>query len=323
MYKVLVSTHPFSTGSELPLKLLNSSSLLEYSLNPFNRKLTEDELAEMIEPFHAIIAGTEPISAKVLSRAKNLKLISRVGVGLDSVDLHFADKKGIKISYTAEAPAPAVAELTIGLILSLFRSISIADRSMREGNWTRYSGKRIGDTTIGVVGAGRIGSKVINHLQSFSPYKILVADIDPLKLENLPDNCEVASLERILIESDVVTLHVPLSRSTNGLIKKDQLLLMKKDAFIVNTSRGGIIDEYDLYEVLRTKQIAGAAVDVFEIEPYNGPLRLLENCLLTSHMGSMSLDCRSKMEIEATEEVINYLEGKSLQREVPKYEYPE
>lgn len=322
MYRVLISTYPFSTGSEIPLKLLQQAKNVEFTLNPLNRKLTEQELADMIEPFDAIIAGTEPISKTVLQRAKNLKHISRVGVGLDSVDLNYADSLGIKISYTAEAPAPAVAELSMGLMLNLLRSITLADQGMKSGKWNRYYGRRIGDIKVGIVGMGRIGSLVLKCLEGFKPAQVLVHDIDTRKLHNLPSFAKACSLEEILHESDIISLHVPLNRQNINLISNVQLSMMKKSSFIINTSRGGIINEKDLFEALENNRIAGAAIDVFEQEPYTGPLCKLSNCLLTSHMGSMSFDCRNRMEIEATEEVLLFLAGSGLKQEVPRYEYP-
>ena len=123
------------------------------------------------------------------------------------------------------------------------------------------------------------------------------------------------------MEADIISLHIPLTHLTKNMIRKEHLLTMKSDANIINTSRGGIINEQDLYNVMQSGYLSGAAIDVFEKEPYDGPLKGIERCFLTSHMGSMSVDCRSRMEIEATEEVIRFLSGKSLESEVPKEEY--
>ena len=176
MLKVLITTVPFGDKSRLPLDFLKKSNI-EYLINPLNKKLTEDELAEMVTDFDAIIAGTEKISEKVMNKATKLKHISRVGIGLDSVDLLAAEKKGIKVSYTPDAPAPAVSELTIGLMLSLLRSIHIANSKIHNGEWHRFFGRRLSNVTIGVIGAGRIGVGVIQHLQGIGSKKILVNDI--------------------------------------------------------------------------------------------------------------------------------------------------
>jgi len=319
MFKVLITTVPFGNKNRLPLDLLEKSNI-EYLINPLNKKLTESELAEMVTDFDAIIAGTEEISEKVMNNATKLKHISRVGIGLDSVDLLVAEKKGIKVSYTPDAPAPAVAELTIGMMLTLLRSTHVSNSQMHHGKWYRFSGRRLSNVTIGVIGVGRIGAGVIRHLQSFGSPNVLVNDISdaPHKL-NLP--IKWVDKEQIFKDADIITLHLPLTGITKDLIKKKQLMSMKEDAIIINTSRGGIINEKDLYEVMQSGHLSGAAIDVFEHEPYDGPLKDIERCLLTAHMGSMSVDCRTRMEIEATEEVIRFLTGEPLVGEAPKEEY--
>ena len=309
-YKVLITTVPFADKDNLPLKLLESNGI-EYLINPLNRKLTEDELAEMVTDFDVIIAGTEEISEKVMNNASNLKHISRVGIGLDSVDLLAAEKNGIMVSYTPDAPAPAVAELTIGMMLTLLRSVHVSNTQMHNRKWYRFFGRRLSNVTIGVIGVGRIGIDVIKHLQGFGSPNILANDIsDTLHGLSLP--VQWVDKEKIFKEADIITLHIPLTGLTKDLIKEQQLLSMKKDAIIINTSRGGVINEKDLYKVMQSGHLSGAAIDVFEKEPYYGPLKDIERCLLTAHMGSMSVDCRTRMEIESTEEAIRFLKRNKL-----------
>ena len=317
--KVLITTVPFGDKNRLPLDLLKKSNI-EYIINPLNKKLNEDELMKMIVDFDAIIAGTEKISEKVLNKANKLKHISRVGIGLDSVDLLAAEKKGIKVSYTPDVPAPAIAELTIGMMLTLLRSTHVSNSKMHNGEWHRVFGKRLSNVTIGLIGVGRVGIRVIKHLQGFDSPNILANDLSKsVKELDLP--VQWVDKEKIFKEADVITLHLPLTGLTKNLIKQEHLMLMKQDAIIINTSRGGIINENDLYNVMKSGHLSGAAVDVYEKEPYSGPLKEIERCLMTSHIGSMSIDCRTKMEIEATEEAIRFLKGELLQREVPKEEY--
>ena len=304
--KVLITTVPFGEKNRLPLDLLEKSNI-EYLINPLNRKLTENELTEMLSNFDAIIAGTDKISKKVMDNASKLKHISRVGIGLDGVDLIEAKKRGIKVSYTPDVPAPAIAELTLGMMLTLLRSTHVSNSQMHQGKWHRIFGRRLSNVTVGLIGVGRVGVRIIKHLQSFDSPKILANDVSNLVKEyNLP--VQWTDKEQIFKEADIITLHLPLTGLTKNLIKKEHLMLMKKDAIIINTSRGGIINEKDLYNVMKSGHLSGAAIDVFEQEPYNGPLREIERCLLTSHIGSMSIDCRVKMEIEATEEAIRFLE---------------
>jgi len=318
--KVLISTVPFGQVNNLSIELLSISGV-NYLINPLNKKFTEDELINYVEDVDVIIAGTEPITEKVLNHAPKLKLISRVGIGLDSIDLMATKKRGIKVTYTPDAPAPAVAELTIGLILNLLRSVNVSNSQMHNGTWNRIFGRRLAEITLGVIGVGRIGSRVLRRTKPFGTPRILVNDIKPEDKLNTDLKLEWVSKDTIYREADVICLHLPLTKDTFDLVKKEQLLSMKKDSIIINVSRGGIINEEDLYEVMKSGHLSGAAIDVFEEEPYYGKLSEIERCILTAHMGSMSIDCRSKMEIEATKEVIRYINREKLINEVPQSEY--
>ena len=320
MTKVLITTIPFADKNRLPLDLLEQNNI-EYLINPFNKKLTEDELVEMVSDFDVIIAGTEPITKKVMNAATNLKMISRVGIGLDSVNLLEAEKHGIVVSYTPDAPAPAVAELTIGLMLTLLRSVQLSNMEMHIGKWHRFFGRRLSKVVIGIIGIGRIGTGVLQHLQGFGSLKILVNDINSDSNLNKKFNIEWVDKETIYKQSDIITIHTPLTAQTKNMIRKDQLLSMKNDAIIINTARGGIINEQDLYEVMQAGHLSGAAIDVFDFEPYDGKLREIQSCILTAHMGSMSVDCRTRMEIEATEEAVRFLTNQVLEGVVPEEEY--
>ena len=320
MKKVLITTVPFAKTNRLPLELLEAAGI-EYCINPLDKKLTSDELREMICEFDAVIAGTEEINSDVLKNAPKLKIISRVGVGLDGVDLNFAKSRDIIVTYTPDAPAPAGAELTIGNIISLLRGTHRSNLMMHEQKWERIYGRRIPEVTIGIIGAGRIGGRVLRRLAAFGTPRILVNDIVP-NLNIAPQlKIEWVDKETIYKESDVISLHVPLSKATNNMITSSEIALMKSDALLVNVARGGIINESDLADALRSRKIGGAAIDCFEFEPYSGPLTEIDSCLLTSHMGSMSVDCRSRMEIEASEEVVRYFSRISLKNVVPKSEY--
>ena len=322
--RALVSTIPFGLRDETPLRLLADAGA-EVVINPLGRKFTEQDLVELIADIDVLVAGTEPITEAVLSKASRLKLIVRVGIGLDSVDLGAARERGIVVSYTPDAPSPAVAELTIGLMIDLLRSSHISNLRMRKGDWYRYFGRRVSEVTIGIIGAGRIGSRVIKHLGGFECRRILVNDLDPeIVLPNHP-TCAIERVpkEQIYREADVISLHIPLTSKTRGLISEKEFKQMRSDTLLINTSRGGIVHEEDLYEALKSNRISGAAIDVFEQEPYSGNLATLDNCLLTAHMGSMSVDCRAQMEIEACREVARFLTNEPLENKVPDSEYQE
>ena len=320
MARVLITTVPFAEHNRLPLDLMESIGA-DYTINPLGRRLREDELSEMASDAEILIAGTEPITARVMDAAPQLKLISRVGIGLDSVDLLAARDRGIAVSYTPEAPAPAVAELAIGLMLTLLRHTHVANLSMHRGEWHRYMGRRIPEVTIGIIGTGRIGSRVLRRLVPFGSPRILVNDLEP-KPNLVPElRLEWVGKDTIYREADVISLHLPMTEQTRNMIRREHLLQMKSDALLINTSRGGIVNETDLFNVMTEGHLGGAAIDVFTDEPYAGPLGQIERCMLTSHMGSMSVDCRTRMEIEATEEAVRFLRGLPMECTVPEDEY--
>jgi len=320
MPKALITTVPFAERNRLPLELLEAAGI-EYRINPLGRRLKEAELAEMIGDAEVLIAGTEPITELVMSRAAALRLISRVGIGLDNVDLAAAARRGVQVCYTPDAPGPAVAELTVCLILCLLRSVHLANQQLHAGSWQRHMGRRLAEVTVGIIGTGRIGARVLRRIAAFGTPRVLVNDLKP-DLKLVPElKLEWVGKEDIYRQADVISLHVPLTTHTRNMVRREQLLQMKPDAVIVNTSRGGIINEQELAEVLQNGHLAGAAIDVFEHEPYSGALANIERCLLTTHMGSMSVDCRTRMEIEATEEATRFLTGRPLRNPVPAEEY--
>jgi len=320
--KILVTTIPFGEKDRKPLEILESVGA-DIQINPLGRKLTETDLADLIPGTDILIAGTEPITESVLDRANQLKLIARVGIGLDSVDLLAARARQVAVSYTPDAPSPAVAELTIGLMIDLLRNSHVSNLRLHQGDWYRYFGKRLTEVTIGIIGLGRIGSRVVKHLAGFDCQSILVNDINPEVQTPEHPNCKVRRVEvdQIFHEADIISIHIPLSPATKDLITVRQIEQMKPEVLLINTSRGGIINESDLYNALNAERIGGAAVDVFEHEPYTGPLNGMDNCLLTAHMGSMSVDCRTQMELEACEEAARFIMKQPLQSSVPEEEF--
>lgn len=318
--KVLVTTFPFSENDPRPAQILAQSGA-QVLVNPYGRKMTTEEVRQLARDVDVIVAGTERLDQTVFDACPRVKLVARVGIGLDGLQLEDLQNRGIKVTYTPDAPAPAVSELTIGLMLSALRFICPADQLMHAGGWKRFFGKRIGESVIGVVGAGRIGSRVIEHLRGFYPKKILVVEKNPERVQELPAEVEACSFARLEEEADVITFHIPLNHETRNFVTMTELKRMVRRPLLINTSRGGIINEADLFHALKQGLLFGAAIDVFEQEPYNGPLKELTSCVLTSHMGSMSEDCRLQMEIEACTEVKRFLAGESLLREVPEAEY--
>ena len=315
MKKVFVSTFPFSRSSEKPLEILKKSGF-EYALNPLAKKLSGKELYEFASDADVIIAGTEDLSV-LIEKSSKLKLISRIGIGLDSVPLQICQSKGIKICYTPDAVTDAVAELALGMMISLTRKITLADRAVRLGGWQRFEGKSLKEQTIGLVGFGRIGKQVATLLAPYKPTKILIHDVVDKTTEiNLLQQAGVkvlqVSLDQLIEESDIISFHIPKTPKTNNLINKDKFERMKNGVILVNTARGGIVNEEDLMTFLDNGKVLGAGLDVFNNEPYVGSLCKYDQLILTQHMGSCSVEARNRMEVEAVEDVIRFLKGENL-----------
>lgn len=319
--RVLITTAPFGQHGGDALDRLRAHGI-EFTLNTVGRRLKELELADLIRDVDVLIAGTEAITAHLMDRAPRLRLISRVGIGLDSVDLLAARDRGIQVSYTPDAPSPAVAELTLGLMLALLRQIPAADRSLRAGDWRRLMGRRLEGLTVGLIGVGRVGRRVARMIRAaFPSTRLLGHDIAPDGAVGTECALEWVDAPRIFAESDIVSVHVPLTALTIDFVSDRELALMRPTACLINTARGEIVNERALARALREGRLHGAAIDVFAEEPYHGELASLDNVILTCHMGSMSEDCRAQMEIEATDEAVRFLTGLPLLRPVPDAEY--
>ncbi len=311
--KVLITTFPFGEVDDLPIKILKEEGL-DYLINPLGKKPNEKELAEMLTDFDMVIAGTEKYTQMVLNSAKKLKFISRVGIGLDGIDFSLTNQRKIKVSYTPDAPTSSVAELTLGFILTLMRNLIISNKNMHNNNWKKLIGKSFSASKVGIIGLGPIGREVYRLLASFNCNEILLNDIYENKEIKLIGNTKWTDKESIFKNADILTIHAPLNEHTKNMIDKSVLLSMKKDAILINTSRGGIINENDLLNVLSSGHLGGVALDVFEAEPYRGGLTKIERCLLTPHIGTMTADCRTMMEVQAVKEVVRFSKGKKLKR---------
>ena len=303
-YKILIATFPFGISGKRPLELLQSTGW-EIIHNPYGRRLKSGEIEKLIQEVDAVIAGTEPYPIQALKNSR-LKVISRVGIGLDNVPLKEANELGIKITYTPDAPSQGVAELTLANIINLVRFIPQSDHSVRQLAWNRYLGYLLKELKIGIIGIGRIGKILVKLLQPFNP-KILACDIKPDLEFGRQYNLDWHDKESILRESDLITLHIPYNQRNRHFIDRKAISMMKTGSFLINTSRGNIVEEEALYDALKQKHITGAALDVFAKEPYEGPLASLENVILTAHMGASANESRYLMELGAVEDCIRVL----------------
>ena len=307
--KVIITSRSF-LGTEGPHRQILRDAGYEVVEIRRDRPLRAAELAEVIIDARATIVGLDEVDAEVISRAEQLKVISRFGVGTDNVDLEAATRRRIVVTITPGANSVSVAELTIGLMLALTRHIPYHDRLVKQGGWTRMQGMELCGATLGVIGMGRIGREVARRAFAFG-MTILYYDIVP------PPNTLVRklqasarTLEDLLAQSDVVSLHTPLNDETRNLIDREALGRMKRSALLINTARGGLVDENALYDSLAEGRLAGAACDVFSHEPPDdSPLLTLENLIAMPHTGGATREASLRMGKMAVDNVLAVLRG--------------
>ncbi len=301
--KILITTSSFDIEAAEPLRALESAGA-EIILNPHGRKLSEDEAVALYgehDPV-GVIAGTEPVTPRVLDAAPSLKALARLGVGVDSVDEAALESRNIPLSITPDGPVAAVSELALGLMLSVLRRIPEADRKVRAEGWDKMMGGLLGARKVGIVGAGRIGRRTAELARAFGAATIAS---DPLAQST--DDLPIVPLEDLLEAADIVSLHAPALAETENLIGADALSKMKPGAILISVARGELVDEAALLDALKEGRLAGAALDVYRDEPYRGPLAKLKNVVLTTHMGSYAAEARAMMETQAAENLLSAL----------------
>jgi D-3-phosphoglycerate dehydrogenase / 2-oxoglutarate reductase len=311
MSKLVISTSSFDVDHNPHIQHLLQEGM-HIAGNSYGRKLTEDEAIELLgTDAIGMIAGIEPLTERVFASAKSLKVVSRCGSGLDSVDLAAAKRYGIAVLNTPEAPAQAVAELTMGLMLSALRRICQTDRLLRAGEWPRMQGQLLAAQVVGIVGFGRVGRRVARLCQAFNAEVVAHDSYVEQSLQGI----KLMPLEKLLAEADVITLHLTYDADTHHLLDAEAFARMKPGAVVINTARGGLIDEIALAEALISGQLGAAALDVFEQEPYHGPLLKCDKAILTSHIGSLARESRQRMEAEAAENLLRGLVNAGLIRD--------
>lgn len=308
---VLISPSSFGDCGPEPVRLLEKAGL-EFKFNSFQRKLERDEVVALAKGCQGLIAGVEPLDRPVLESLPDLRCISRCGAGMDNVDLDCARELGIPVFNTPDGPTRAVAELALGLTMALARAIPRRDRAMRAGAWDKSLGTLIEGKTVGVVGLGRIGRAVAALFQAIG-CRVVASDIRPDLGWAQTHGVTLLSLGELLARADIVSLHIAAAAGMNPLLGRHELALMKPTSFLVNLSRGEVVDEAALAEALSSGIVAGAALDVFSKEPYRGPLLKLENVILSPHVGSYAREARLRMEVDAVKNLIAGL-GSSKKR---------
>lgn len=307
--KVLISTSSFAGQDSKPLDLLKKAGY-DIVMNPHGRRLQPSEVVQPADGAEGMIAGTEPLTDAVFSQMPALRVISRCGSGLDTVDLKAAAHRHIQVLSTPEAPVEAVAELTLTLMLSVLRRVAEADQRLRAAQWKPLMGHLLDKKTVGIVGLGRIGRRVVQLLKPFH-VKVLAFDHQPNHSFAERHHVLWRDLHSLLKESDIVSLHISLDPGTRGLIGPKELDGMKKSAYLINASRGELVDDQALADALLNGRLRGAGVDVYPKEPYQGPLLKCSNAVLTSHMGSYAEETRAAMEYQSA---VNLIKGLRARR---------
>ena len=308
--KILITPTSFKPDSESPAmkKLKSFSNSLVF--NPGKKPLSEDELIPLLEGCTGCIAGLDNYTAKVIESVKDLKVISRYGAGVDKVNLDAAKANNIAVCNTPGANAQAVADFTFALLLSVARKVSVLDRKAKEGQWPRSNGTELYSKTIGVLGLGAIGKAVAKRASGFS-MKILAYDPFINKEYAEANGIIPADFEAIAKEADFLSLNLPLTDETRNLISADVMKNMRKGAIIVNTARGGLIDEAAAYEHLASGHLGGMGLDVFEEEPpQRTPLFDLDNVVITPHTSAHTAEATAAMADMSVQNLIDVLSGK-------------
>jgi glyoxylate reductase len=278
-------------------------------------KKTIIEKAKSVDALASLLS--DKIDKEVFDVAPKLKIVSQLAVGFDNIDIAEATRRGIYVTNTPEVLTDTTADFAWALLMAVARRVVEADKYVRTGNWkvawhpAMMTGRDVYGATIGIVGAGRIGYAMAKRATGFS-MKILFYDVIPRPEMEKDFGAKKVDLDTLLRESDFVSVHVPLMKETHHLINAEKLGLMKKTAYLINNSRGPVVDEKALYEALKKGQIAGAGLDVFELEPVpaDSPLLKLDNVVVAPHVSSASLETRSKMSEMVADNLVAFFEGK-------------
>ena len=310
MPSVIITSEPLFRADGPHLELLRAADF-EILLPDRPALVTEEETVDCLAQADAVIAGSDPLSDRVLSQLKRLRVISRCGVGYDKVDVEAATRQGIAVTITPHGNREGVAEHTLALVLALARGIVTHNDSVRVGQWGKPRLVPLRGRTLGLIGVGRIGQSVAQRASAFG---LRILGFDPLADEIAVKRCSVTlvNLETLLRTSDFVSLHAPLSPQTLRLINKTTLGLMKPSAFLVNTARGGLIDEGDLVAALTSGQLAGAGLDVLvdEPPPVDHPLLALPNVVISPHVAGNDTQSIEDMAVAAAQNVVDLYHGR-------------
>ena len=304
MMKVVVSAVSFSKNTELVSVLLNHFP--DAVINSEGKRYLNNDLVAFYKDANAIITGLENIDDELLSKLPSLKLIVKYGVGLDNIDLLACEKRGVKIGWTGGVNKNSVAEMALGFMLMLSRNLFTTANQLKSGTWNKSGGFSLSSRTIGIIGIGHIGKELVQMLKPFN-CRILINDITDLSDYSSSNKVESVTKQYLFQNADLISIHTPLNSSTEDMINKEIILQMKKSVFLINTARGGIINEDDLKWALENNEIAGAALDVFNVEPpEDSELMKFPNLITTPHTAGNSYEAVIAMGMAAIDHLVSY-----------------
>lgn len=308
-FKVMVTTKLFALDTDEPVRMLEEAGC-EVAMSPFRHAIKPGELATVIKGVDGLIVGGDVVDKAAIDASDKLKVICMHGVGLDLIDVEYARSRGIVVENLPGINADAVAELALGLLIALARNVVEADRQFREGHWRRQVGLELIGKTVGIVGLGAIGKALARKARCLG-MSVLAYNRSKDETFAVGHGIRYVEMEELMAKSDFISLHVPHTQETHHIIGAVQIGLMKKTAYLINTSRGGLIDEEALYSALKEERIAGAALDVFENEPVVGgsPFAELRNCILTPHTGGQTRESNMRSNIASVKKVLDVLTG--------------
>ncbi len=303
---VYVALQQFCEAGPQPLQVMQQAGL-EVRLNTLGRRVKREEMGALLNGVDAVLAGVEPYDAALFDQVRSLKCISRCGIGTDAVDLAAAKERGIAVLTTVDEVAQPVAEMTVAMILALARNLPAHINDAKAGAWKKHTGVLLSEWTIGFIGFGRIARAAARCLEPFGA-KLIAAD-PFLKSSDLPRGVELKTTAELLTSANVVSLHAARRADEGFLMGAKEFAQMKTGAYLVNTARGYLVDETALLNALQSKKLAGAALDVYETEPYTGPLAALPNVLCTPHVATLTNASRSAMELKAAQNIVTFFKN--------------
>ena len=302
--KIKVSTVAFSRNTELVHKL--RTAFPDAMINDEGKRFSREELISYFSDADGVIVGLEKIDESLLLELPRLKIIAKYGVGLDNVDLDACSKHNVTVGWTPGVNKTSVAEMALGFTLMLSRNLYVTSNQLKQGTWNKSGGVSMANQTVGIIGMGHIGKELARLLNVFG-CRILANDIVDIDTNSLPPNVKMVSKEELYKNSDIISVHTPLTPLTKSMIGEEAFSLMKKTAFIINTARGGIVDEQALKKALIQKNVAGAALDVYDTEPpTDTELLQFNNLICTPHIAGNSYEAVVAMGEAAIAHIVNY-----------------